>query len=142
MYAGEVSQGCALTEQDGGQVILAHQPASLFLAVGALFDGDGLGFSAERAQGRDGGRERFVSFGGLDQRGQSYASAGGERTGLQETAAREHGASEKEDQLYRVAAPGFARDGRGARHSTFRLGTRSEERRVGKECRSRWSPYH
>ena len=28
---------------------------------------------------------------------------------------------------------------------TFRVGTlarRSEERRVGKECRSRWSPYH
>ena len=24
----------------------------------------------------------------------------------------------------------------------FRVGTRSEERRVGKECRSRWSPYH
>ena len=23
-----------------------------------------------------------------------------------------------------------------------RGGTRSEERRVGKECRSRWSPYH
>ena len=23
-----------------------------------------------------------------------------------------------------------------------RSGTRSEERRVGKECRSRWSPYH
>ena len=22
------------------------------------------------------------------------------------------------------------------------LGLRSEERRVGKECRSRWSPYH
>ena len=22
------------------------------------------------------------------------------------------------------------------------LGIRSEERRVGKECRSRWSPYH
>ena len=22
------------------------------------------------------------------------------------------------------------------------LNTRSEERRVGKECRSRWSPYH
>src|SRR2546427_13103883 len=29
-----------------------------------------------------------------------------------------------------VAAPGFA------------LLERSEERRVGKECRSRWSPYH
>ena len=24
----------------------------------------------------------------------------------------------------------------------FMLTTRSEERRVGKECRSRWSPYH
>ena len=23
-----------------------------------------------------------------------------------------------------------------------KLGIRSEERRVGKECRSRWSPYH
>ena len=25
---------------------------------------------------------------------------------------------------------------------TSRTGLRSEERRVGKECRSRWSPYH
>ena len=24
----------------------------------------------------------------------------------------------------------------------FVIGIRSEERRVGKECRSRWSPYH
>ena len=29
----------------------------------------------------------------------------------------------------------------GANHQ-FILSTRSEERRVGKECRSRWSPYH
>src|SRR3712207_9161346 len=28
------------------------------------------------------------------------------------------------------------------RPSTFALYVRSEERRVGKECRSRWSPYH
>ena len=26
--------------------------------------------------------------------------------------------------------------------SPYRLAERSEERRVGKECRSRWSPYH
>ena len=26
--------------------------------------------------------------------------------------------------------------------SDFVLASRSEERRVGKECRSRWSPYH
>jgi len=25
---------------------------------------------------------------------------------------------------------------------TVQVGQRSEERRVGKECRSRWSPYH
>ena len=27
-------------------------------------------------------------------------------------------------------------------HRPGKLGLRSEERRVGKECRSRWSPYH
>ena len=27
-------------------------------------------------------------------------------------------------------------------HRRARLDLRSEERRVGKECRSRWSPYH
>ena len=26
--------------------------------------------------------------------------------------------------------------------ATYALDPRSEERRVGKECRSRWSPYH
>src|SRR5256885_8252515 len=37
------------------------------------------------------------------------------------------------------------RDARGvhlAVHAPAELGVRSEERRVGKECRSRWSPYH
>src|SRR5256886_4789621 len=29
-----------------------------------------------------------------------------------------------------------------ARQGIFRFFPRSEERRVGKECRSRWSPYH
>ena len=28
------------------------------------------------------------------------------------------------------------------RYPSYRVATRSEERRVGKECRSRWSPYH
>ena len=27
-------------------------------------------------------------------------------------------------------------------HDACGVGMRSEERRVGKECRSRWSPYH
>src|SRR5256884_2473202 len=30
----------------------------------------------------------------------------------------------------------------GGRHLRVGAGERSEERRVGKECRSRWSPYH
>ena len=38
--------------------------------------------------------------------------------------------------LLLVALPGVAEKKREAR------GIRSEERRVGKECRSRWSPYH
>ena len=32
--------------------------------------------------------------------------------------------------------------GQRARERGFAVLTRSEERRVGKECRSRWSPYH
>ena len=31
---------------------------------------------------------------------------------------------------------------RGLESKQFALSLRSEERRVGKECRSRWSPYH
>src|SRR5258706_8854376 len=30
----------------------------------------------------------------------------------------------------------------GPSHPDWRVVNRSEERRVGKECRSRWSPYH
>ena len=29
-----------------------------------------------------------------------------------------------------------------SRITSYEMGLRSEERRVGKECRSRWSPYH
>src|SRR3989442_15998130 len=44
---------------------------------------------------------------------------------------------------------GAAKIGQDGRHTTlaqasvlWTVGARSEERRVGKECRSRWSPYH
>src|SRR2546421_12905895 len=43
-----------------------------------------------------------------------------------------------------LAAPGRS-DERGhglARNGEVQVEQRSEERRVGKECRSRWSPYH
>src|SRR5256885_16690858 len=32
--------------------------------------------------------------------------------------------------------------GNGEKHIKWATHSRSEERRVGKECRSRWSPYH
>jgi len=41
----------------------------------------------------------------------------------------------------RFAAATFDLEPRGQRPSRRRV-WRSEERRVGKECRSRWSPYH
>src|SRR5260370_32248521 len=40
-----------------------------------------------------------------------------------------------------VWAGGFGLQEAGTSHSVT-ASTRSEERRVGKECRSRWSPYH
>src|SRR2546427_2689448 len=50
------------------------------------------------------------------------------------------------EQARRSHARGSAAAGRGPRLSRPGLrrpaGRRSEERRVGKECRSRWSPYH
>src|SRR2546427_1330088 len=42
--------------------------------------------------------------------------------------------------MVRTDRPDARRGAKGI--STFIVPTRSEERRVGKECRSRWSPYH
>ena len=47
-------------------------------------------------------------------------------------------AAEKDD-VVRVAIPS---DGQPRMATIYHLLLRSEERRVGKECRSRWSPYH
>ena len=49
---------------------------------------------------------------------------------------------EQSELLQQLAA--FVLDGRDDSLFLLRryVGTRSEERRVGKECRSRWSPYH
>ena len=41
--------------------------------------------------------------------------------------------------LHLVGPMGFAIDDKKLKHAGL---DRSEERRVGKECRSRWSPYH
>ena len=41
-----------------------------------------------------------------------------------------------------IATPGITHADVGVGPGGGTPGTRSEERRVGKECRSRWSPYH
>ena len=43
---------------------------------------------------------------------------------------------------YEVPDRFIRRDARGRYRGQKQILTRSEERRVGKECRSRWSPYH
>src|ERR1035441_6919534 len=47
----------------------------------------------------------------------------------------------KDDELDGLLAALGASDG-GVEEGGYGVGGRSEERRVGKECRSRWSPYH
>ena len=41
-----------------------------------------------------------------------------------------------------TTSPSFKSGFEGTSQCPFESATRSEERRVGKECRSRWSPYH
>src|SRR5256885_8369684 len=58
---------------------------------------------------------------------------------------RPHETRERQQHLQVLAASMHHLDeGRGGQHLRQRLQIRerSEERRVGKECRSRWSPYH
>src|SRR5258706_9756286 len=43
---------------------------------------------------------------------------------------------------YRASCAGVGDGGQGDWEECVRRTRRSEERRVGKECRSRWSPYH
>ena len=42
---------------------------------------------------------------------------------------------------FRIEAPAIAKHAHAGQFLMVRA-NRSEERRVGKECRSRWSPYH
>ena len=44
--------------------------------------------------------------------------------------------------FFQTAQSGFNRTSNPAFMRSLCFGNRSEERRVGKECRSRWSPYH
>ena len=44
------------------------------------------------------------------------------------------------DEAFVITVPG--NDGKELAPDTLNVILRSEERRVGKECRSRWSPYH
>src|SRR3712207_5343054 len=67
--------------------------------------------------------------------GQLDLGGGSHSAGLYNAVARGVG-------LKLVADKGSAPPGFGFQGLVFRRDLRSEERRVGKECRSRWSPYH
>ena len=47
-----------------------------------------------------------------------------------------------EDTVTQLFAEKFAEEVHDLSNGAMRIQVRSEERRVGKECRSRWSPYH
>ena len=48
----------------------------------------------------------------------------------------------KTEKVFLAEGPKLVGDLLGHFPCRFLVATRSEERRVGKECRSRWSPYH
>src|SRR5256885_3020089 len=50
--------------------------------------------------------------------------------------------TDRDEMLRKLIDLQYARNDMDFKRGTFRVRGRSEERRVGKECRSRWSPYH
>src|SRR3712207_83759 len=67
-------------------------------------------------------------------------AAANENLGPELISAAGRGDAEAVRHLLQRGAPVEARDG--DRRTPLVAAARSEERRVGKECRSRWSPYH
>ena len=69
-----------------------------------------------------------------------FTGAGAQTTGAADVAGQQSG-QEAAAQAQVQQQPANVPDaqGQGTQEETF---DRSEERRVGKECRSRWSPYH
>ena len=55
---------------------------------------------------------------------------------------RFEGSNERQLFLFRNYDDAFNFASLAVEHGTYQDFHRSEERRVGKECRSRWSPYH
>src|SRR5258708_33301420 len=65
------------------------------------------------------------------------------RYALQWLAMPEHGSARRRNEsAEQIEQRGLAATRRPDEADDFAAGQRSEERRVGKECRSRWSPYH
>src|SRR3712207_4991413 len=108
----------------GGQVdtrkVLIAVAAALVLLVSA-----GVAYAANSASETTTGRDEEDSYKG------SVSAPDQSGTSLQDAAKIDQTAAE---QAALKAVPGTVHEAE--------LETRSEERRVGKECRSRWSPYH
>src|SRR2546430_17488253 len=63
------------------------------------------------------------------------------RHGEDQGGARDEQVADEGERVLEPDADGVLQVGQ-VRLELARVGRRSEERRVGKECRSRWSPYH
>ena len=77
----------------------------------------------------------------------SFVAQGAENETEQETGIEQESETQAEEAVDPMSADRLLMRARDFRPSEildayFGEGKRSEERRVGKECRSRWSPYH
>src|SRR5215203_6500921 len=117
--------------------LLAPDAAFLELAEPGLDERLALGIAVAAAAMRD----PQVRQGGLERAcGERRAIVGAERQRAGRDGALGGRPFDQRDRLGRAAAGLQMPCGDLARAAVDR--TRSEERRVGKECRSRWSPYH
>src|SRR2546422_2012831 len=90
----------------------------------------------ERGGGARIGKAHDFCGGNVDDRGQhAVDDRGKSRSERYLVANCRAGGGQQDIDTLRAAAPGDPQPGNAA-------DPRSEERRVGKECRSRWSPYH
>src|SRR6266481_1250821 len=86
--AGEVCKRSAFCHQDCREIVLTHQLARFFLPIAAFVDGNGCRFAVQRLELGHSRWKWFVALRTLSKSGKR-CGGGGNRTGLQESAARE-----------------------------------------------------
>src|ERR1043166_4044746 len=124
-------------------IFCRFQMYSLIYGQSSRIMGSGL---AERGRAGPIAEKPRLRFGGPQRAVARVASEGGSadlKPAVARAAKAGCGSRAKTARLPATALPANPRSGEGISMVLKALGAiRSEERRVGKECRSRWSPYH